>query len=226
MPLLRILRRLLTSLSGPTSRTHTHARATGSSLSRYVVVSVCLFMCPHVRVSVQGSGQPPDRMDTTAVNAVIGQTASLLLPFRNPFARPITVSVTLIPGDDSDAFQARVLCLRLPQQTQLTICHTVFLSVSVCVCLCVCIATEATSECIGATVQCAAGAVYLCAQINDRVQRDSRGRGRGNADMEISHSRTCLRYIVSFCALLCRFSLCLCDINELNAYIFILLFII
>ncbi len=56
------------------------------------------------RYTARGVGQPPDRMDVTHVAAQLGQTASVMLAFRNPFPRPLTVSVALVPADDSDAF--------------------------------------------------------------------------------------------------------------------------
>ncbi|CAK4117218.1 unnamed protein product [Aphanomyces euteiches] len=75
-----------------------------SSLSEYERADI-QFLNPDVgtwEYKVQGTGKPPSMMKTTIVNAVVGEAASSLFTFRNPFPDALAVEVTMVQLNQHD----------------------------------------------------------------------------------------------------------------------------
>ncbi|CAK4289382.1 unnamed protein product [Aphanomyces euteiches] len=75
-----------------------------SSLSEYERADI-QFLNPDVgtwEYKVQGKGKPPSMMKTTIVNAVVGEAASSLFTFRNPFPDALAVEVTMVQLNQHD----------------------------------------------------------------------------------------------------------------------------
>ncbi|KAF0687983.1 Aste57867_20364 [Aphanomyces stellatus] len=69
-----------------------------SSLSEFECAEI-QFLNPDVgtwEYKVQGKGKPPSVMKTTLVHAVVGEAASSLFTFRNPFPDALSVEVTMV----------------------------------------------------------------------------------------------------------------------------------
>ncbi|OQR96965.1 hypothetical protein ACHHYP_12938 [Achlya hypogyna] len=74
---------------------------TPSSLSEYECADIA-FVNPDIgawEYKVQGKGKPPSLMKTTLVHATVGEAASSLFAFRNPFPDALTVEVTMVQLD-------------------------------------------------------------------------------------------------------------------------------
>ncbi|RDD38935.1 Cilia- and flagella-associated protein 47 [Trichoplax sp. H2] len=75
------------------------------------------------RFSVKGYGLVPSKVDPVYVSSLLGASASLILPFHNPFNEPLRVTVELIDKDNSNnpAVQQPVFRLLLKHTHNITL---------------------------------------------------------------------------------------------------------